>query len=662
MIRTSGCRWLVLAAFLLAATVEAADPPSLSALFPTSVADCSVERARELTVAAERFEQWAADEAWSRSPRSNDDLLHVVDQLLHSQRHLDSAVDQVLALRVGFAALPDRPERRESIRAYLQIVSTLIDLAGRLRYSLRDAIDAAAVQLDVDLMQFDRLLDRLADSGSATAATALAFVLFDPPPDSGFTPYPLTARRKVLRLIELARSADSVADLARFVRQPSTPPDLVVEAAELLRTVGLPQDPRPGQEPGLPEPPIVARELRDRLGGLDIPSERIGLQRRRQRLLGWLNRRMLDGVTEDSLRLGGYEVQAGDWLLMRNPSPYNLFTDLAPGLCTHVGVVAVEQGRDGRRRFVLVDLPERGDRIPATNVETYLLRTVNYYFVRHADPAVARQLGAAATAMIGNPSQFDLTFRTDRVQALAGKPLAGELIHTYCAGFLLACAQTTNRPRTDFFPIAETPAGGQCPANLARLGLSIGADFVSPTGALFAPSLRLVGRREPLYSPDREVREAVFDHFARSMVDRTLTPSPDTFQKLRERLAALAKQSPLLAEALAKVNNVNARVDLEAAAKAAAVIESLDEIADGSMERYLDAWTALRAGRLDSLPPAPDAVATQSRYAAIRAEHRDLFAAWSQNRLTPRDLRIALVRHYIQDGQRRLNERFFRSR
>jgi hypothetical protein len=42
---------------------------------------------------------------------------------------------------------------------------------------------------------------------------------------------------------------------------------------------------------------------------------------------------------------------------MRNPSPYNLFTDLAPGLFTHVGVVAVETGSDGKRRMVVVDLP-----------------------------------------------------------------------------------------------------------------------------------------------------------------------------------------------------------------------------------------------------------------------------------------------------------------
>ncbi len=48
------------------------------------------------------------------------------------------------------------------------------------------------------------------------------------------------------------------------------------------------------------------------------------------------------GLTEETYRLGPFEVQPGDWLLMRNPSPYNLFTDLSPGLFTHVGVVTLE--------------------------------------------------------------------------------------------------------------------------------------------------------------------------------------------------------------------------------------------------------------------------------------------------------------------------------
>ena len=100
---------------------------------------------------------------------------------------------------------------------------------------------------------------------------------------------------------------------------------------------------------------------------------------------------------------------------MRNPSPYNLFTDLSPGLFTHVGVVAAETGKDGIRRLVLVDLPERGTTMPATNVDAFVNRSLHYMFLRHPDPAVAKKMGDTAAAVIGAPTEFDLNFRTDHV-------------------------------------------------------------------------------------------------------------------------------------------------------------------------------------------------------------------------------------------------------
>ena len=71
----------------------------------------------------------------------------------------------------------------------------------------------------------------------------------------------------------------------------------------------------------------------------------------RARLLQWLHERMTKGVTEDSYRFFGHQVREGDWLLMRNPSPYNLFTDLSPGLFTHVGVVTTDVDEHGCRAF-----------------------------------------------------------------------------------------------------------------------------------------------------------------------------------------------------------------------------------------------------------------------------------------------------------------------
>ena len=355
------------------------------------------------------------------------------------------------------------------------------------------------------------------------------------------------------------------------------------------------------------------------------------------------------------------DVRPGDWLLMRNPSPYNLFTDLTPGLFTHVGVVAVEQATDGFRRFVIVDLPERGDRIPATNVDAFLPRTLHYFVLRHRDAEVAAQLNATALSVIGNESQFDLQFRTQRVAELKGKPLAGARIHTYCAGLLLLCAQETPHPREHFFPIVETPAGGQCATNLRKLGLAIGNDFVSPTGAIFSPHLEIAGRCEPMYEPTREIRERVYDYFARAMIDQRLTPAPDTMQSLRTKLAGAAKRNPLLNRALAKANKVSEHTDLESAAQAAAVVETLDEIAARSVTEFEQARSAILApATRRELVAEGSQPADIARIERLRQRHAQLFQQWTAERLTPRQLRIALVDFYASQGERQLAERFFR--
>ena len=109
-----------------------------------------------------------------------------------------------------------------------------------------------------------------------------------------------------------------------------------------------------------------------------------------------LRNRVARGVTGDSLRVGEIEVRPGDWFLMRNPSPFNMFTDLAPGLFTHVGVVTALTDSKGVRRIVVTDLPERGDRVPATNVDAYVGSPLHYFFLRHERDEVNRKIAEAA--------------------------------------------------------------------------------------------------------------------------------------------------------------------------------------------------------------------------------------------------------------------------
>ncbi|HEY2881968.1 MAG TPA: hypothetical protein VGJ15_06030 [Pirellulales bacterium] len=465
---------------------------------------------------------------------------------------------------------------------------------------------------------------------------------------------------KLIQLIATSGDAELVDDLTDFINTEGTPPTLLLAAAEAIQTLGLPQDPRPGQDPALPQPSITAEKLRKKLTGIDANQLKPAERARLEKLMAWLDVRNRKGLDGNTYRLGTLDIQPGDFLLMRNPSPYNLFTDLSPGLFTHVGVAALETGSDGKRRMVIVDLPERGTTMPATNVDTFLQRTLHYVFLRHTDPEVAAKLGAAAADTIGNPTEFDLNFRTDRIAALKGMLLKGEKIHTYCAGFLLVCAQAANQPRDDFFPITETTAGGHTKENIAKLGLSVGDGFVSPTGALFSPKLKLVGHSEPMYDSRREVEETIYNYFADGLEKKVLHPSPDLFQSLRVKMAEAAKSNVVLAQALAATVGVSQQMDLVSAAKAAAVVETLDDIAYGASGDYMAARQSI-IDSADLMPEERDKLTQAERDAMtkFRTRHAELATRFDQKQISASTVRIELMNFYISQGRRQLDERFF---
>jgi len=269
-------------------------------------------------------------------------------------------------------------------------------------------------------------------------------------------------------------------------------------------------------------------------------------------------------------------------------------------------------------------------------------------------------MGDVAASIIGQTTEFDLNFRTDRVAEFKGQPLTGKTIRTYCAGLLLLCAQETSATREELFPIPEGVRGGRTAENLAKLGISIGKDFISPTGALFSSKLEIVGRREPMYDPRREVEEAVFDHFALSLERKPLAVSTDLFQSLRMKMAEAAKTNTVLAQALAQAAGIGSDVDLVAAARAAAVIETLDDVAyshSGDMELALAALAFnVPEEQLAARGMSREQIA---RFKQLRTRHADLAAQMAQNRFTPRQLREALLKYYIERGKAQLDRRFF---
>jgi hypothetical protein len=665
---------------------------------PQTAASFGDLNAGDLGEAASAVEQWIL--LWGRvaAGQPPQEQISILSRLLDAASSIDRQLDNVLGMRAGCVSLPANEARHENLRNYLRCASKLIDLSGRLRYDIYDIIDDTAGRFYDRPDLRERLIDMLAARHSSVGAEVMAVELIDakanaqpapvvapapttpqprmsprrmammsraaasvqPPTEtSGPAPLSLAQKLKLLRYVATCGTLDSIADLADVVRDETTPPTLILAAAEAIQSLGLPQDPRPGQDAAAPKPAITAAALRDRIMAIDPSAWRPEERPRVAAVMTALSTRIERGLEGDSYRIGQFDVQPGDWLLMRNPSPYNLFTDLSPGLFTHVGVVALETSNDGKRRMVVVDLPERGTAMPATNVEAFLDRTLNYVFVRDPDPVVARKMGEAAAQTIGNPTEFDLNFRTDRVAELKGKPLHGAKIHTYCAGLLLLCAQETGLPRELFFPITETTAAGHTKDNIAKLGLSLGDGFVSPTGALFSPRLKIVGRNEPSYDADREVEETIYDYFATSIAEKDLQPSADLFQALRLKVAEASKDNPLLAKALAASAGVSEQIDLIAAAKAAAVVETLDSIALGASgefaaaERAIMDFSNMTPEQLSKMTPEE-----RQATAKYRNRHANLAARWDTRQISPRTLRSELIKFYTDQGRQKLDERF----
>lgn len=638
------------------ASLEAAGG-ALEAALPVSAQQLTGFDAAAVDRSAAQLEEAAAQVAARLAEQPNAAVLSHMRRLLVAGEHVVGLAERLLEWRTAVASFPDPDSQQQAARGFLRCAARIIDLQGRLRYLQYDAFHTALARLARDAHARHSLVELAREYRSSIGAVAMVEWLFKPSPPGRAAPLSDATRLAVLHLAAETAHAPLLAELADLLFESALSPELVITCAEAVRAMGLPQKPRPDAIEDLPEPPLLASDLRERL--LQLPQSQLSgpLAGRRARLLDWLEAEA-GGASGEAYRVGSIEVRPGDWLLMRNPSPYNLFTQLSPGLFTHVGVITTEVGPDGVKRFVVVDLPERGRHIPATNVETYVLRTLHYVILRHPDPMVAEAMAQAARELIGNESEFDLNFRTDRVLALGKGSLKGRKVHTYCAGLLLLCAQQTGRERSEFFPLSEGPAGGRTVENLQRIGITFGDDFISPTGAFFSPTLMLAGRCEPLYDPQREIEEAIFDHFAESLQVRALMPTPNLLQVIRLKLAEAARRNPLLAEALARAANVNASIDLVAAARAAAVVETLDEIAFGASREFLAARKWLTMGPPERLE-LDDHELEQAH--AYRKRHADLLRSWELGQLSPRGLRLALVRYYIDAGRHMLDARFFPS-
>jgi len=588
-------------------------------------------------------------------------ILPALRDLELAQSQVSALVQKALARRWEIAEQLSGPQREQALRHYLEAMLTLFDASGRMNYELVEAYQHAARICSRQPSVFGRLIDEALARKSRAGASVLSWALLDAPPGApaGTPPASNSTKFKLLQFLGEMRPLDARPVLAEFLFSKPAMPELTVYGVEVLRVLGLPQDPRPNSPPTTMVPEILASEVHDLLGQLDANRMSPEWQKRHADLRTWLERRMKEGTFEDSLFVGEVSVRPGDWLLQRNPSPYNQFTTLSPSLFTHVGMIARETGADGKQRIVVVEMRERGTNIPATNVDLYLPDISHYVIVRETDPEAAKVLARVAREVINNPMEFDLTFETSRVLKLRGQTLPGQKIHTYCAGLLLIGAQETSYPREAYFPVSERAYGELTLANLSVLGMKIGEDFISPTGPLFSRRMQLVGWHEPFYHAGREIEQAIYDKFSVSLRARSVAPTPDLFQSLRVKMAELARTNPLLAQALAMTAGVNADIDLVSAAKAVAVVETLDEIAQGQSRDYELAFAAVRGGTPEQLAQAEFSPDDVKKILTLRARYADLRQQVQAGTMSARALRQVLLSDAIRRGEEQIERRFF---
>ena len=190
------------------------------ASLPRRASDCDAQRLGQLTAAAARLESQAAAWTWNQEDLSAAQLLETIERLVAARERLERCDHTVVELRSQFATLGASNEHRQTVRDYLAITSAVIDVSGRLRYLLRDAIDNATYALDPTQGDFDKLLDILQEHKVEVGADAMAFMLFDPPSESGLQPFPAAMKKKVIRLMRSVRKPSSVVDLAQFLHSP----------------------------------------------------------------------------------------------------------------------------------------------------------------------------------------------------------------------------------------------------------------------------------------------------------------------------------------------------------------------------------------------------------------------------------------------------------
>ena len=157
-------------------------------LIPPSAEEFAKFDPAALREATDAIDQWCV--LWGRVAvgQPTHEKLAIVGRLVDAQQLVSRQLDDLLLVRSDFAALAADVKRHAALRGYLQAAAVLVELSGRLRYSLGDTIDDVAGALSDQLAARERLIDLLTQKQSNIGAEIMSAELFDPAADAEATP------------------------------------------------------------------------------------------------------------------------------------------------------------------------------------------------------------------------------------------------------------------------------------------------------------------------------------------------------------------------------------------------------------------------------------------------------------------------------------------
>jgi uncharacterized coiled-coil protein SlyX len=176
-----------------------------------------------LAIAAIDLEEEVATQTWAlREANSQRQVFETAKHLAETKLSVDALLAKTFALRSQFATIGDDSQIRPAVRNYNHAAAILIDLSGRMRYTLNDTVETAVVQLADNEERLVAFINLLAEMEVSVAAATFSQMLADPDPETGIEPFSSKIKSATLELISKTAAGDRMADLATYCKQEPT--------------------------------------------------------------------------------------------------------------------------------------------------------------------------------------------------------------------------------------------------------------------------------------------------------------------------------------------------------------------------------------------------------------------------------------------------------